>query len=184
MARLIIYVKINIKIKVHKTPLSCADLPTFSCEIGIGREKKTVVGCYYREYTSAISGLKDKHSQKERLIRHISEWNRACENGSKDVLILGDSNLCTFKWDDDNNYDKEMADMVKHFLLENNCRQMVAEDTRSEIGRGGTVVKSCIDHIFTNSPEKVQTFVQYVGDSDHSGVIAEKATRIPRENQT
>ena len=180
VARLIIYVKKDIKIKVHKTPLSCADLPAFSCEIGIGREKKTVVGCYYREFTSAISGLKDKNSQKERLIRHISEWNRACERGSKDVMILGDSNLCIFKWDDENYHDKEMAEMVKHFLLENNCKQMVAEYTRSEIGRGGTVVKSCIDHIYTNSPEKVQTFVQFVGDSDHLGVIAEKATRIPR----
>ena len=53
-----------------------------------------------------------------------------------------------------------MADMVRHFLLTNDLSQTVSEYTRSEIGRGGIVLKSCIDHCYVNSPEKIILEIQ------------------------
>ena len=42
------------------------------------------------------------------------------------------------------------------------------------------MLNSCIDHAYSNSPEKIQTSVCHVGDSDHAGIIVEKAIRVKR----
>ena len=38
----------------------------------VGQEKKTIVSYFYREFTGAVSSLRDKPSQKERLQRQIN----------------------------------------------------------------------------------------------------------------
>lgn len=66
-----------------------------------------------------------------------------------DVICLGDANLCAVKWQDENFQDKDLT----------------------EIGPGGMVSRSCIDHCYTNVPEKVSTpEVISVGTSDHLGL--------------
>ena len=70
--------------------------------------------------------------------------------------------------------------MVRHFLLTYDLSQTVSDYTRSEIGRGRNVVKSCIDHCYSNSPEKITTNVTHVGDSDHDAVVVKKASRLPK----
>ena len=67
--------------------------------------------------------------------------------------------------------------MFRQFLIENDCNQMVTDYTRTEVGRGGVVLNSCIDHAYSNSPEKIQTSVCHVGDSDHTGIIVEKSRK-------
>ena len=48
-------------------------LPIVSCEIGVGKEKKTRVNFFfYREWTSGVSGLDDIGSQSERLKRQVN----------------------------------------------------------------------------------------------------------------
>ena len=43
-------------------PNQYSDLPSLSCEIGLGREKKTCVNFFYREWTGGVSGLDDSDS--------------------------------------------------------------------------------------------------------------------------
>ena len=179
IARIIIYAKQELKVNVKNDSIASSDLPTFTCEISFGREKKTIVSYFYREFTGAVSGLRDKPSQKERLQRQINTWKNLCQ-GNKDVVILGDANLCAKKWELDDYHDKELADMVRHFLLTYDLSQTVSDYTRSEIGRGGNVVKSCIDHCYSNSPEKITTDVAHVGDSDHDAVVVKKVSRLPK----
>ena len=88
-----------------------------------------------------------------------------------DVICLGDANLCAVKWQDENFQDKDLAEMTQNFLLETSSTQLVKEYTRSEIGPGGMVSRSCIDHCYTKVPEKVSTpEVISVGTSDHLGL--------------
>ena len=70
-ARILIYVREDVKIKEIKGP---ADLPSLSVQLGLGREKKTCVNIFYREFTGGISGLPDLQFQAERLGRQIDHW--------------------------------------------------------------------------------------------------------------
>ena len=57
---------------------------------------------------------------------------------------------------------------------------MVKEPTRVGTIAGDGISSSCIDHCYTNVPEKIKR-VQVVGagNSDHLGVIIQKFTKFP-----
>ena len=97
----------------------------------------------------------------------------------KDVVILGDSNLCADKWNHESYFNKELATMVQDFLLQQASQQIVKEPTRLELVRGN-LLKSCIDHCYTDVREKINgPFVDAVGDSDHLSVRILKYCRTP-----
>ena len=108
---------------------------------------------FYRKFTGGISGLKDKSSQIDRLSRQIAHWKTLFIAG-KDVVILGDSNLCAKLWTSDSFQHKDLANMVQDFLLEEASQQLVTEATRSE-QMNGEVHSSIIYHCYTDVIEKV-----------------------------
>ena len=77
-ARIILFAKDELKVKVREISLQNSDLPTISLEISLGNEKPTVVNYFYREFTGAISSLNDLSSQNGRLIRQINIWKQLC----------------------------------------------------------------------------------------------------------
>ena len=77
-ARIIIFAKEELQVKIRDIGVHNSDLPTLSMEIGLGREKRTVVNYFYREFTGGVSGLDDTQSQIERLARQISIWKSLC----------------------------------------------------------------------------------------------------------
>ena len=113
----------------------------------------------------------------KRLRRMINVW-RLLAKSNKDLVCLGDANLCAIKWNEDDYYLKDQAEMVQTFLLETGSSQFVKNYTRSEITSGGGVSRSCIDHCYSNAPGKISTpEVVAVGASDHLGVVVTKYTR-------
>ena len=62
-ARILVYIKQGLKVKWKKLDVIDRDLPSISCEIGTGKERKTSVNFFYREWKSGVSGLDDKASQ-------------------------------------------------------------------------------------------------------------------------
>ena len=176
-ARIIVYAKEELQVK-QLVPENCmSDLPSISFLISIGKEKKTLVNFFYREFTGGVSGLSDLPSQNERLVRQINHWRNLC-NSKRDFVSLGDANLCSLKWHDNDYYLQDQSAMVQSFLLDNNCSQLVKSVTRSEITQGGQVSRSCIDHCYTNVPEKMsEPCVEAVGDSDHLGIVVTKFSR-------
>ena len=90
------FVKEDVNLKIRDIGAQNSDLPPISCEIGLGREKKTIVNFVYREFMSGVSRLKDTQSQVERLSRQLKIW-KVLFSGTKDVICLGDANLCALK---------------------------------------------------------------------------------------
>ena len=177
-ARLIVYVKEGVQFKERKLGECDTDLPSISVELGLGREKKTCINMFYREFTGGISGLGDSGSQEDRLARQICHWKTLSATG-RDVLILGDCNLCAHKWENDSYQHKQLASMVQDFMLEEATQQLVTSTTRSELV-AGEVQSSCIDHCYSDVQEKITgPFVEAVGDSDHLGVRVTKYCRSP-----
>ena len=178
-ARILLYVRDDISLKVKPLTRSDTDLPSVSCEIGVGREKKTRVNFFYREWTSGVSGLGDNGSQGERLKRQINHW-KTLHTGGRDTIILGDANLCALKWEEEDYNNKELALQVQEYLLETSSYQMIKEPTRVETVAGGGISATCIDHCYTNVPEKIKSVqVMSTGNSDHLGIVVKKFTKFP-----
>ena len=116
--------------------------------------RKKIVSYFYRVFTGGVSGLRDLPAQVERWTRQTRLWKNISK-GNKDVLCLGDANLCAERWNEENFKDKELAEITHNFLVETSSSQIVKGFTRSEVGAGGELVRSCIDHCYTNTPEKV-----------------------------
>ena len=179
-ARLLVYVREDVNYKRQKMPKDM-DLPNVTLEIGLGREKKTLVNYFYREWTGGVSGEKSQASQINRLLRQISYW-RTLYAQDRDVVCMGDANLCSLSWLD-NDYEaskKVLANCVQEHLLEESSYQIVEDFTRSEMTRNG-MSRSCIDHIYTNAPGKCdKPKVESAGDSDHLAVVVNKFTKEPQ----
>ena len=177
-ARVIAFISEAIFYKRKSADQAMLDLPNITLEIGLGKEKKTVVNIFYREWTGGISGVSNQASQIERLSRQIALWRSLYRLG-KDVVILGDANLDAKKW---NNTDyrpnlKALANLVQEHLLEESSYQVVQDFTRSEMTKN-VVHSSCIDHIYTNAPMKCDTpRVEAAGDSDHLGITITKFSK-------
>ena len=155
-ARVLLYVRDDINLKVKPLARGNTDLPSISCEIGVGREKKTRVNFFYREWTSGVSGLGDTNSQTERLKRQIDHW-KTLHTGGRDTIVLGDANLCALKWEEESFQYKDLAFQVQEYLLETSSYQIVKEPTRLGTTAGDGMSATCIDHCYTNVPEKIKS---------------------------
>ncbi len=57
---------------------------------------------------------------------------------------------------------------------------MIKEPTRVEATAGGGISATCIDHCYTNIPEKIKSVqVMSAGNSDHLGIVIKKFTKFP-----
>ena len=82
---------------------------------------------------------------------------------------MGDANLCALAWDDVDYGRSNLSSIVQDFLLGESFFQLVKQLTRSETVRGGAVSTSCIDHVYTNAPNKCDVpRILPAGDSDLS----------------
>ena len=133
---------------------------------------------FYRELTGGVTGLSDATSQRERLGRQTEHW-KSLYKDNRDVVIMGDSNLCAKKWMSDTYNHKELSNMVQDFLLIEASQQLVKEMTRSELV-DGVVQNSSIDLCYSNVSEKISgPFIEAVGESDHLGVRILKYSKNP-----
>ena len=112
-ARVLLYVREDINLKVKPLAREKTDLPSVFCEIG--KEKKTRVNFFYREWTSGVSELDDNGSQSERLKRQVNHW-QTLHAGGRDTLILGDANLCALKWEEETFQNKELAFQIQEYM--------------------------------------------------------------------
>ena len=154
------------------------DLPNISLEIGLGREKKTLLNIFYREWTGGVSGESSSASQIDRISRQINYW-QSLYSQNRDVVCMGDANLCALSWNssDFDASNKVLANYVQEHLLEESSHQIVKNYTRSETTRSG-ISRSCLDHVYTNVPSKCDTpSVKSAGDSDHLALIFNKFSK-------
>ena len=151
-ARIIVYISDELNAKKIDVTDDVDDLPTITLQVGMGRERKSIVNFFYREWTNGVSGLNSEQEQEERLSRQINLW-KTLSAMDRDLLILGDANLCAKSWHNPDFQKKNLAHGVIDFLLEESLVQIVNDYTRTELKRGN-IEKGCIDHIFTNCQNK------------------------------
>ena len=175
-ARILVYVSEEIKCKVKELKDEENHLQSILLEIGYGRAKTHLVNVYYREWKSCVTGNQTQESQASDLELLMNIWRRASDQ-DRDFISFGDMNLCCRRWDTPGYIHSNMADLVKEFMLEENCYQLVNDFTRIRYVNGD-LQRSCLDHFTVNCIEKISSLqVLGVGQSDHLGILATKYTR-------
>ena len=139
LARILVYVSDEVRAVREVLPPGDSDLPSMTLQVGLGREKKTSVNIFYREWTGGVSRDNSLVEQKERYQRQVRQW-QSLANNNRDYVIIGDNNVCAMSWLDANyNRDrKAIADIVIDFMIEETAVQLVDTFTRSD-----TMLKSC-----------------------------------------
>ena len=125
-ARIIVYVCNDIKVKQRENPDSIKDLPSITLEVGRGRERKSLVNFYYREWTSGINGDKTHNGQVDSFTRQVGHW-RSLQSEDQDVILLGDANYCAISCNDPD-YPAEMrtiANIATDFFLHESISQLI-----------------------------------------------------------
>ena len=151
-------------------------MTSITVEIGIGREKKTTINLFYRKWTGGVSGDRSQGAQEERLKRHIQYW-KSLSGQNRDCIILGDCNLCAKSWHNPDYTHKHLANSIIDYLLEENITQLISGLTRINM-RANVITKSCLDHIYTNTPRKcLKTEIIPAGDGDHMVVMVTKCSK-------
>ena len=180
VARVAVYVRDDLKAKHLHPQDHCYDhVQNITLEIGFGRSKTHYCNFYYREWTSCKNGRKDKQNQQDDLELLMDIW-RNCTKEDKDFIALGDMNLCAMQWEEASYPHKDLANVVKDFLFEESCSQIVNNYTRIR-SVGQDIQRSCLDHATTNCADKVTPpVIIAVGKSDHLGVLVTKKSKEVR----
>ena len=179
VARIICYVHSDIKAKKIQLNDDESHLQTVLLEIGFGRASSHLVCMYYREWKSYVTGKSDSQSRQEDLQKLLNIWAR-CTSSGKDFVSLGDLNLCSRRWDDPTYQHSGLANLVKDFLISENCCHLVNEVTRiRQVNDSGQ--QSSLDQIISNCAEKMsKPEILGVGKSDHLGILTTKFSREVR----
>ena len=85
------------------------------------RNEKTVIGGFYREWSrEGKDTIPDQLKRMDILTNQFDKANVITKN----VIILGDANLCSRKWNNEKFKDKTVADKLKSNMEENGliCR--------------------------------------------------------------
>ena len=178
-ARIFVYVNEEINVKMKQVKPTETHLQNILLEAGYGKSKTHLINFYYREWTNCVTGKSDTATQLSDLSLLLDIWRR-CTAEDKDFIALGDANICAKQWDEPGYTHTQLADLVKDFMLEENCCQVVDGYTRMRMVNG-EIQRSCLDHVSVNCVDKISNLeIHGVGKSDHMGILVTKYCREVR----
>ena len=132
---------------VIRSDLSSADFPSLWVEIENRAGKNILCGGFYREW--APKGLNTIDAQ----VRAIQVFTRQLElasQESKSVVVMGDANLCSLKWDSPSFTLKRISEELKDTLTQCGLLSppMGITYTADRVGEDGMEITSALDHVY------------------------------------
>ena len=135
---------------------------------GRGRSKLLIGGVYRDHYFIRQEGHNDTRDpvrQEQMWTRFINQWVDASHQG--EVLVIGDTNVDTLKWDNPDPGMENMMDLLRNEIVTRNFSQVVQGPTRFWPGTR----PSLIDHIWCNNVRKTSNVKNSTrGTVDHNMV--------------
>ena len=173
VARIALYTSKQLIVK-RRSDLENDTVQTIWLELGLPQQKKSLVMAGYRQWRLPGQGQETVSvpQQKARWNIILEQWERALKE-EKEVIVMMDANLDSLTWTKDSNLLppnhssiklRSLAEDLFGRIYPYGVSMLVREATRAENG----AETSCLDHVYTNKPEKlapVQTF--WTGMSDH-----------------
>ena len=167
VARVVVYIKEELSFDIVANLMQDDLMPEVWLRLGHRGTRRTLLGFVYREHTPVNTGESSIRQQEARLQRWI-EARQAVWRGKEEVFLLGDLNLDMLKSEGVSYYDKgRMLSRLVEELTGKGWVQLIKSSTHFW-NRAGVAGESMIDHIWTNTPDKVGASGQVeTGVSDH-----------------
>ena len=173
VARVAVYTHKQLIVK-RRSDLEDETVQTIWMELGLPQQKKILLMAGYRQWRLPGRGPEtiSVQEQRNRWTTILNQWEKALKE-EKEVILMMDANLDSLTWNMDSSqlspYHssvklRSLAEDLFARIFPHGVSLMVGEPTRAENG----VEISCLDHAYTNKPEKlapVQTL--WTGMSDH-----------------
>lgn len=158
-----VFVQSHIPVET-KHDLIIDDIEALWVVVHLPHTKPILIGCCYRPPSANVNYLNKMCSVVDKA-----------SDGSRELYLFGDMNI---DWFSTNCHLKcKLLSMAKICHL----KQMVSHPTRISTNKHGTTSSTCIDLVFTNSPEQCSNAVSLeVGFSDHNVVVLSRKTKLPR----
>ena len=158
----------------------CDNFSSIWMEIGLPGKRKFLLCQLYREwqYIGQPDGTsRGIPAQLDRWITFIDQWERAFDTG-KEVIVMGDCNLDYLRFNDAGHM-QPLVDLILEKIYPHGVQHLVQTPTHSLLGQRD----SCLDHIYTNTPDKISRAVVTVkGSSDHRLILATRFSKSLEQN--
>ena len=183
-ARVVVYYKKNLNCE-RLSELEDDHLQSIWFKFGFKNSKPGFFCHTYREFTSNLGN--SFRAQQEKLNLLIEQCESALSLGNREedneIYVMGDFNLDSRRWHDNNYPYYGLSQNVIEFCDRNNVDQLVTEITRVQFNSvSRTTDMSCIDHLYTNCKYKCSNpILQSFGDSDHDIIGFVRLTKEPPE---
>ena len=149
-----------------------SEFPSIWVEYKNENSKNVLICGLYREWTKNGDVTQEKQLQS---IQILTAQLEAAANEEKEIIVLGDINLCSNKWNNADFLHKTVANELKETLTQ--CGLVIAElgitYVADRLSKDGETISSALDHIYSSKNLKIKTSKLENSSTDHLPIIAE-----------
>ena len=147
---------------IIRNDLASTEFPSLWVEIENSSGKNVICGGFYREW--APGGDASIPAQIEAMQIFTGQIERATTE-KKVIVITGDANLCSEKWDSPNYKQKSIADELRETLAQCGIINVPLGTTYTadRLNDDGSEIRSALDHVYTS-----QSFLQALVTKNYS----------------
>ena len=163
----------SLRFKV-RLDLMTETFPSIWIEVADKYKSSTIIGGFYRQWSAKGERLSvpEQVGQIEEYCQQINSANMTSEK----VIVLGDANLCTEKWSEENYIRKSVAQPLIQCLNQNGMDiNEVGVTFQADHSSNGRVAESALDHAYTSTTIKNNVLIKKLQDSsgDHLPVVVD-----------
>ena len=171
VSRVVVYTHNSLVVK-SRPDLMDDRISSIWMEVGLPTKKKILICNTYREWGYLRQGNNSSRAVTEQLFRwkiFIAQWEKAISE-EKEVIVTGDINIDSLKWmrddlppSDSIHKLKTLIELLFEKIIPHGVSQQVTRATHSWPGQQD----SCLDHLYTNQPNKLSEVTLHSQGSDH-----------------
>lgn len=153
--------------------LMVGSFPSIWIELDREKEKNLLIGGFYREWSR--KGDNSQARQVEALKAFTNQIERAANEG-KFLVLLGDANLCSEKWEEPEYIHQVLAEELKGTLAL--CGLKIAKLGQTYLAdrltEQGNTIRSALDHIYFSQElaDQISTEALEESSTDHLPILA------------
>ena len=161
-----------------RNDLTSTEFPSLWLEIENAASKNIICGGFYREW--APGGLRTTPAQIEAILCFTNQIERATHE-NKTVIIVGDANLCSDKWNSPTFQHKQVADELKNTLVQCGLHLIPLGVTyiADRLSPENQEITSALDHTYVTSGDEHRIHARKIENSatDHLPIIVSITTK-------
>ena len=166
---------------IIRNDLTSTDFPSLWIEVENSQGVNSICGGFYREW--APNGNNSIEAQVGSMEAFTDQIERAASE-NKNLIILGDANLCSNRWNSPTFTYKRISDELRETLSQCGIKPIEMGTTylSDKLSNDGAEIESCLDHVYAseNILHKLRTLKLDNSATDHLPIVAIFMTKQPK----